>query len=277
MPSARVSWSSSDPRVATVDQKSGTVRAVSAGGARITARVGSVVSAVMVTVVPPAPDPTIVATVEVSEARPLSVGETIRLSAIVRNAAGAPLSNAVEWSSSNTDVASVAPSGLVSARGPGVTTIRATAGDRSGERSVTVRAREVVTRPDTPAATTTTRPTKSEADLRAEIQAVFATYVSAIERRDTSLIRRIYPNADAQSMKSWQALFNDARGPIQVVGRPPDIVGTPRDADGSQVQARARYSVRFVPPGSRSQQASEVAFTAVVQRDGGAWRIASIR
>jgi hypothetical protein len=279
MPNARVVWSSSDPRVAAVDQTRGTVSGVGSGAARITARVGTVVSTVMVTVVPPAPDPTVVATVEVSEARTLTVGETARLSATVRNAAGTALSNAIEWSSSNPDVATVAPSGVVTARGAGVTTVRATAGGRSGERSVTVKAREIATRADTPSSTTsnTTVAAKSEAELRGEIQAVIATYSRAIQNRDTSLIRRVYPNADGQLMKRWQTTFDDARGPIQLTGGPGEILGTPRDAAGAQVEARVKWSARFASKAARSDQSFPVTFTAVVQRDGGTWRITGIR
>jgi eukaryotic-like serine/threonine-protein kinase len=279
MPNVRVVWSSGDPRVAVVDPGRGIVNGVGAGAARITARVGSVVSAVTVTVVPLAPDPTIVASVEVAEIRTLTVGETTRLTAAVRNAAGGALSNPIDWSSSNPDVATVAQGGVITARGPGVATIRATSGGRSAERAVTVRAREVVTRADTPAATSssTNTATKSEAELRADIQAVISTYARAIQTRDTSLIRRVYPNADAQLMRRWQTTFDDARGPIQLTGGSVEILDTPRDAAGAQVQTRAKYSARFASRAARSDQSFPVTFTAIVQREGGTWRIMSIR
>jgi hypothetical protein len=215
----------------------------------------------------------------VSEIRTLTVGETTRLTAAVRNAAGGALSNAIDWSSSNPDVATVAQGGVITARGPGVATIRATSGGRSGERAVTVRAREVVTRADTPATTSsnTNTATKSEAELRADIQAVIATYARAIQTRDTSLIRRVYPNADAQLMRRWQTTFDDARGPIQLTGGSVEILDTPRDAAGAQVQTRAKYSARFASRAARSDQSFPVTFTAIVQREGGTWRITSIR
>ena len=137
-------------------------------------------------------------------------------------------------------------------------------------------------RADTPSATipptsTNNPPAKSEAELRADIQAVIATYVRAIQTRDTSLIRRVYPNADAQLMKRWQATFDDARGPIQLTGGSVEIAGTPRDAAGAQVETRAKYTARFASRAARSDQSFPVTFTAVVQRDGGTWRITSIR
>jgi hypothetical protein len=157
--------------------------------------------------------------------------------------------------------------------------IRAVAGGRSGERSVTVRAREVVTRVDTPAANVPgpTTTSKSESELRADAQAVVATYLRAIQARDTSLMRRVYPNADAQHMKRWQTTFDDARGPIQVTGSAPQIAGTPRDAAGAQVEASVKNSVRFSSKAARADLTIPVTFIAVLQRDGGTWRITSIR
>ena len=54
-------------------------------------------------------------------------------------------------------------------------------------------------------------------------------------------------------------------------------VDPPRDAAGSQVQVRARYSARFSSKAARSDQSFPVNFIAVVQRDAGGWHIASIR
>jgi serine/threonine protein kinase/uncharacterized protein YjdB len=52
MPDARITWTSGDPRIATVDAALGVVRGIGAGATRITARVGGVTAGVMVSVVP---------------------------------------------------------------------------------------------------------------------------------------------------------------------------------------------------------------------------------
>ena len=143
----------------------------------------------------------------------------------------------------------------------------------------------VVPRPaarlDTPAAAPATAApppsVKSEAELRAEVQSVLAAYVRAIEQRDTSLIRRVFPNAGSIVMSRWQTTFDDARGPINMSGGSVNILDTPRDAVGSQVQVRAQYSARFSSKAARSEQSFPVAFTAVVQRDSTGWHIAGIR
>jgi len=118
---------------------------------------------------------------------------------------------------------------------------------------------------------------KSEAELRTEIQNVLASYARAIEQRDTSLIRRVFPSAGSEVMTRWQTTFDDARGPISMSGGTVEILDTPRDAVGTQVPVRARYSARFSSKAARSEQSFPVAFTAVVQRDSGGWHIASIR
>ena len=279
MDGARVVWASSDSRVATVDPTQGVVRGVGAGATRITARVGSVVSAVVVTVLPPPPDPTVVASIDVSDVRPMTVGDSARVAATARNASGAPVPSAVvEWTLSNPNVASVASNGTITARSAGTATIRAASGGRATDRSVTVRAREVVTRVDTPATgRTSTPPAKSEAELRNEIQDVLRTYARAIQTRDTSLIRRVFPNAGGELMTRWQTTFDDARAAIQMTGEAIEILDTPRDAAGAQVHARARYMARFSSRAARSDQTFPVAFDAVLERQAGTWRITSIR
>jgi len=118
---------------------------------------------------------------------------------------------------------------------------------------------------------------KTEAEHRAEIQGVIGSYVRAIEQRDTSLIRRVFPAAGSELMSRWQTTFADARGPIAMSNGTIDIVDTPRDAAGSQVQARAKYVARFSSKAARSDQSFPVTFTAVLQRDGGTWHITNIR
>jgi len=132
--------------------------------------------------------------------------------------------------------------------------------------------------PSSPPATPPAAPApKSEAELRSEVQSLLASYVRAIEQRDTLLIRRVFPTASDELMTRWQTTFDDARGPITMSGGAVDIVDTPRDAIGTQVQVRAKYSARFSSKAARSEQSFPVSFTAYVQRDTGGWHIASIR
>jgi hypothetical protein len=147
--------------------------------------------------------------------------------------------------------------------------------------TVDTSAARAAARPDTPSSSPPAPPPapapKSEAELRTEILNVLASYVRAIEQRDTSLIRRVFPNAGSELMTRWQTTFDDARGPIAMSGGAADVLDTPRDAIGTQLQVRARYSARFSSKAARSEQSFPVSFTALVQRDAGGWHIAGIR
>src|SRR5438094_367048 len=129
-----VTWSSSNTAVATVSN-SGLVSGVTPGTATITATSEgkSGTSSITVTNVP-------VATVEVTPpSASVQAGQTVQLTATPRDADGAPLSGrTVTWSSSNTAVATVSNSGLVSAVTPGSATITAASEGKSGTSTITV-------------------------------------------------------------------------------------------------------------------------------------------
>src|SRR5207302_921011 len=129
-----VTWSSSNTAVATVSN-SGLVSGVTPGTATITAASEgkSGTSTITVTPVP-------VASVEVTPATAsVQAGQTVQLTATPKDANGAPLSGrTVTWSSSNTAVATVSNSGLVSGVTPGTATITATSEGKSGTSAITV-------------------------------------------------------------------------------------------------------------------------------------------
>ena len=87
---------------------------------------------------PPAPRPSAVA-VTPSHAEIPAIGQTMQLTAEVRDQNGRVMTGAVlTWSSSTAAVASVDASGLVTAASNGAATITATAGEASGTAAVTV-------------------------------------------------------------------------------------------------------------------------------------------
>ena len=134
MTGATVTWSSSDAAVATVDG-SGLVTAVDDGTTTITATAGSVAGTAAVTV---AQVPAEVV-VEPAAHTLVAFGDTIRLSAEARDANGNAVATAeFAWSSSDTLVATVDASGLVTAAGNGAAMVTATAGSASGTAAVTV-------------------------------------------------------------------------------------------------------------------------------------------
>ena len=138
-----VTWVSSATAIATVSV-SGLVTGVAAGSTTITATSEgqSGTAAVTVSVVP-------VATVTVTPGTAsIPVGQTGQLTATPKDASGAALTGrVVTWASSNTAVATVSGSGLVTGVAVGSTTITATSEGQSGTAAITVTA--VVTNPGT--------------------------------------------------------------------------------------------------------------------------------
>src|SRR5204863_6580386 len=142
-----------NPSVATVSG-SGLVTSVVVGTATITAnsegKAGS--ATVTVTLVPVAS----VASVAVSPATAsIRVGQTVQLTATPKDSAGSALTGrTVTWASSNTAVATVSPSGLVTTKAAGSATITATSEGKAGSATGTVAVVPVASVAVTPATAT---------------------------------------------------------------------------------------------------------------------------
>lgn len=131
-----VTWASSDPAVATVEN--GVVTAIGKGTATITVTTadGGYTATCEVTVKLP------VSAVTLNEtSTALVVGNTKQLTATVAPANADD--STVTWKSGNTNVATVDQTGKVTAVGVGTTTITATAGGKSATCTVTVTAKPV--------------------------------------------------------------------------------------------------------------------------------------
>ena len=154
-----VAWSTSNALVATVTQ-GGVVTGVAPGTATITAtsegKSGS--ATVTVSLVP-------AATVTISPSNAtIASGSTTTFSAVVRDASGTVVNGyTVTWTSSNSSVASVSNSGVVTGALVGTATITASAGGKSGTAPVTVTAGPIAT----------VRVTPSSASVRIGLTAQF--------------------------------------------------------------------------------------------------------
>ena len=136
-----VTWASSNPAVATVST-SGLVTTLTVGSTTITATSEGQSGGALITVtaVP-------VASVSVTLAAPsVTAGSTTQATAVTRDAATNVLSGrAITWSSSNTAVATVNSSGLVTTLAVGTATITATSEGQSGGAVITVASVPVAT------------------------------------------------------------------------------------------------------------------------------------
>ena len=126
-----VTWTSSDPTVATVDEN-GKVTAVGAGNTVITAQVGTFTKECAVKVNVP------ITSVTINEKdKTIAKGESTTLTSTV-NPEDTTEDKTITWSSSNESVAKVDQNGVVTAVGAGDATITAKAGDKTGTVKVTV-------------------------------------------------------------------------------------------------------------------------------------------
>lgn len=131
---SRVTWSSDNVNVATISNQ-GLVTAVGNGTATISAQSGSVSQNATVTVRQTA----VSIELDPDTATLMAIGETVQLTAAVRDGNGQPVSGAVvAWSSSDETVATVSGAGLVTAVMNGVAAIIARAGSVSDTAMVTV-------------------------------------------------------------------------------------------------------------------------------------------
>ncbi|PKV02771.1 Ig-like domain-containing protein [Bifidobacterium pseudolongum] len=134
----KVTWSSSDEKIATVDSK-GNIKANKAGTATIKATAGGKSASVTVTVeeAPPAP----YASVKIDGGDfSVKAGETHQLTAKLLAADGTEVTSddALTWRSSNTAIASVDANGLVTGVAKGTANITVTVGDKSDTVAATV-------------------------------------------------------------------------------------------------------------------------------------------
>ena len=131
---AAVTWASSAAAVATVDG-AGLVTAAGNGAATITASAGSASGTAAVTVMQAASS----VVVSPAEATLTVLGDTLRLAAEAFDANGVAVADVqFSWESSDSAVATVDTSGLVTAAANGTATITASAGAASGTSAVTV-------------------------------------------------------------------------------------------------------------------------------------------
>ena len=127
-----VSWSSSNPAIASVDQ--GLVTGISAGTAMISAKAGDKTATCFVSV---STSTIPVESISLNHTTlSIPVGQTETLMATVLPATATD--KTVYWSSSNTVVATISQSGLVTAIAAGTATITAKAGDKTATCVVTV-------------------------------------------------------------------------------------------------------------------------------------------
>jgi len=256
-----VTWESSDNARASVTPQ-GLVTARAPGTVVITARSGSVTRTVPIEIAAPQP-----ASVSVSSAPgPLSVGSSTRLTATVLAEDGRPLSVPLTWRTSDARVATVSD-GVVSAVGGGTATITASAGARDGSTVVRVTAPEPA-----PAPAPANNPPPAAVDPRDAIAALIQQYARALESKQLSEVRRVYPGIPSdQANQVDQTLRSLEQLRVQLRIDNLDLAG---DNDAT---ARVSGEYQFYSRENRRTEHLPVNLQMTLEKSGNTWRIRSIR
>lgn len=214
----RVTWSARDPGIASV-ASDGQVTGAAAGTTEVLATVEGKTGSATVTVASEA-----VASVAVTPAGvELQAGQTAQLAAHVLGARGARLDRPVEWRSANPAVATVSAGGAVTAAGPGVAVISATAEGRLGQATVTV------TAPTAPVSAAPLSEAEATRQIDRWIQGFVTALDAALQRRDLAAVRAAYqvtmPEDDQTEWRNRLSVDAHWRARPSPTNLPPKRVG----------------------------------------------------
>jgi eukaryotic-like serine/threonine-protein kinase len=104
----------------------------------------------------------------------------------------------------------------------------------------------------------------------ADVAPVFEAYARAIESRDVSAIRRVYPGLTSDQQRGFEQFFESARK-IDVTFRVTSVDGTASAAD-----VRVTGSYQYEGSSGRAERQG-VSFAATLRRDAAGWRLVSLR
>jgi len=120
-------------------------------------------------------------------------------------------------------------------------------------------------------ASRTPAPAPPPVDPTPQIRETIAAYGRALESRDVSALRRLYPQITATQAQAWQDLFDNARD-IHADLRPSQI-----DVNGDQADVAVSGTLSYQNTNTRRQERNPTTFRARLTRAGGAWVITAIQ
>ncbi len=103
-----------------------------------------------------------------------------------------------------------------------------------------------------------------------EISGLVADYAKALETRDVSALRRVYPDMSASQVRNFEDFFRSIRTLRTTLAM------SNLQIDGATAEARLVGAYDFVTSTGQSEH-QPVALNAVFRKDSGGWRIASIK
>jgi hypothetical protein len=108
------------------------------------------------------------------------------------------------------------------------------------------------------------------ATTAADLAPIFESYARAIESRDVGSIRRVYPGLTPEQERGFEQFFRSARD-INVTFRASNV-----EIDGATAEARLTGHYQYVAANGKSER-QPVSFMANLRREGGDWRMVSVR
>jgi hypothetical protein len=260
-----VTWSSSDPRVASVS-KTGVLEALKLGRAVVTTMMDgrSASFALEVKKVADAAPAAVVSVELVPSTLTIAKGSTGQLHARLRDAAGNALADRpVDWSSANGQVAAVATNGLAMGVAAGTTLITASIDGRSANATITVTAPVAAPAPTASVAAAAPTPPVAPVDPRLAIRKTIDNFVAAIQGRNVTRIIAVYPDLPSKDRALWDKLFDDY----------PEVAATlvPASVDIAATGESAAFDVAMTLTNGREHQQILMHFLASPEADNAGW------
>ncbi len=266
-----VAWSSEDPALADVTP-AGRLTARSPGEVTLVARAGGTTQRITLNVLPARAASVAVA----PPPGPLSIGASTRLDATAFDALGRPVTTPITWRTSDARVATVT-GGIVTAVGAVTALITAVADGREGVVNVRVAAPEIAAptggsrQAAAVDAAPTSRPAPPPVDDRTAIDAVIQRYARALESKQLSEVRAVYPGMRAEQETQFTQTLRTLEQ-LRVVLR----IGS-LGIVGDEATAAVSGTYDFYSPENRRTEHLPVNFTATLDRGPNGWQIRSIR
>ncbi len=260
---ADITWSSSNPQVATVEALTGVARGLEPGTTVVLARSGTETSLAVLTVVPGD-----AAALQILGARPMAVGETLDLRVLAHDRQGGALTGlTVEWATSDTRVATVdETAGIVVARAPGSARVTARAAGASAWILLTV-----VPRPEPLA---TAGPDGGRPPTEAGLEAGVESCHQALLSRDMRRVRALWRPASKAEEDNLKRL-----GRVLQAGGGSTVVGD--RAEGASTigleSAAMEFSVPLTWSESWGRRTGQADFRAEFALNAGRWEMSSCR
>jgi hypothetical protein len=114
-------------------------------------------------------------------------------------------------------------------------------------------------------------PRETADDARSAIAAVIDEYARAIASRDVGAVRRVYPGLTAAQQRAWEQFFQST-DQIQV-----DLSVSSLDVSGTNADVSVGGSFDYRVRGSDRHEHRPVFFRSTFRREGGAWRMVTVR